>query len=252
MASGRAGMGLSGGRRTRGILCDPSWPRQGQPGVDFRVIADRDPGARRHHVPEARFRRDLAAAAIGRTANAQNRDARPDWATFSRFLSLVHVFVQAARACPPAAASSQGCDPNAAERAFDDIANGRNSEANALMLDIFAGVPAAGAREDARDRPHHGGDEPKADGGRDAGPSGENAAIQARKDLASIGLTYHDRNQFFDAVKRERRDRRAAVPLRVGASSPTRRTPGAIPRSSWRAAAATRDHRARFPAAAPK
>ncbi len=139
----------------------------------------------------------VAAAAIG-TANAQS-PTPADWATFSRFLSLVHVFVQAA--CPPAAASSQGCDPNAAQQAFDDIANGRNSEANALMLDIFAGVPAPerekmlaiGRTMAAMNRKQM---------AAETQAQGEPAAIQARKDLTSIGLTYHDRNQFFDAVKR--------------------------------------------------
>jgi hypothetical protein len=140
-----------------------------------------------------------ATAAIG-TANAQGvPPTAADWATFSRFLSLVHLFVQAA--CPPGAGASQGCDPNAAQRVFDDIANGRNPEANALMLDIFAGVPAPerekmlaiGRTMAAMNR--------KALAAEGVAQS-ESAAIQARKDLTSIGLTYHDRNQFFDAVKR--------------------------------------------------
>jgi ankyrin repeat protein len=32
--------------------------------------------------------------------------------------------------------------------------------------------------------------------------SGSAAAIQARKDLTAIGLVYHDKNQYLDAVKR--------------------------------------------------
>ena len=84
---------------------------------------------------------------------------------------------------------------------FDDIANGRNPEANALMLDIFAGVPPAerekmlaiGRTMAAMNR--------KALAA-ETQVQGESAAIQARKDLTSIGLTYHDRNQFLDAVKR--------------------------------------------------
>jgi hypothetical protein len=140
----------------------------------------------------------VAAAAVG-TANAQS-PTPGDWATFSRFLSLVHVFIQAA--CPPAAASSQGCDPNAAQKAFDDMANGRNSEANALMLDIFAGVPAPerekmlaiGRTMAAMNRKQMAAGAPI---------QGDSVAIQARKDLTAIGLSYHDRNQFLDAVRRK-------------------------------------------------
>jgi hypothetical protein len=140
-----------------------------------------------------------AAAGIG-AANAQSGPApATDWATFSRFLSLVHVFVQAA--CPPGGPASQGCDPDAAQKAFDDIANGRNPEANALMLDIFAGVPAAerekmlaiGRTMAAMNRKQM---------AAEAQAQGDSAAIRARKDLTEIGLTYHDRHQFLDAVKR--------------------------------------------------
>src|SRR5262245_20516470 len=167
------------------------------PGVDFDVsgIPERGDPMSLKHV----FAAIAAAAGIG-TAHAQGvPPSATDWATLSRFLSLVHLFVQAA--CPPAAASSQGCDPNVAQRAFDDIANGRNAEANALMLDIFAGVPASerekmlaiGRTMVAMNR--------KALAAEGVVQS-ESAAIQARKDLTSVGLTYHDRNQFLDAVKR--------------------------------------------------
>ena len=141
----------------------------------------------------------VAAAAIG-AAHAQGSAApAADWATFGRFLSLIQVFVQSA--CPPGAAAAQNCDPNAAQKAFDDIANGRNSEANALMLDIFAGVPAPerekmlaiGRTMAAMNRKQM-----AAEGQLQS----ESAAVQARKDLTAIGLSYHDRNQFLDAVKR--------------------------------------------------
>ena len=140
----------------------------------------------------------VAAAGIG-TANAQGTTAASaDWATFGRFLSLVQVFMQAA--CPPGAA--QPCDPNAAQKAIDDIANGRNPDANALMLDIFADVPAPerekmlaiGRTMAAMNRKQ------MAAG---AAVQGEVSAMQARKDLTAIGLSYHDRDQFLDAVKRK-------------------------------------------------
>ena len=141
----------------------------------------------------------VAAAGIG-AANAQSTGpaSTADWATFGRFLSLIQVFMQTA--CPPGTAS-QNCDPNAAQKAFDDIANGRNPEANALMLDIFAGVPAPerekmlaiGRTMAAMSRKQVAGETQL---------QSESVAIQARKDLAAIGLSYHDRNQFLDAVKR--------------------------------------------------
>ena len=140
----------------------------------------------------------VAAAAIG-AAHAQGSAApAADWATFGRFLSLIQVFMQTA--CPPGT-TSQNCDPNAAQKAFDDIANGRNPEANALMLDIFAGVPAPerekmlaiGRTMAAMNRKQM-----AAEGQLQS----ESAAVQARKDLTAIGLSYHDRNQFLDAVKR--------------------------------------------------
>jgi len=141
----------------------------------------------------------VAAAGIG-TANAQGTSpSSADWATIGRFLSLVQVFMQSA--CPPGA--SQPCDPNAAQKAIDDIANGRNSEANALVLDLFAEVPAPerekmlaiGRSMVAMNRKQMA-----------AGPAqmpGDSASMQARKDLTAIGLSYHDRDQFLDAVKRK-------------------------------------------------
>jgi hypothetical protein len=140
-----------------------------------------------------------AAAGIG-AANAQSTTApATDWATIGRFLSLVQVFMQAA--CPPSS-SSQGCDPNAAQKAFEDIASGRNPDANALMVDIFPAVPAAerekmlaiGRTMVAMNRKQM---------AAEAQAYGDAAAIQARKDLTAIGLAYHDRNQFLDAVKRK-------------------------------------------------
>jgi hypothetical protein len=141
----------------------------------------------------------VAAGGIG-AAHAQSTGpaSTADWAAIGRFLSLIQIFMQTA--CPPGTAA-QSCDPNAAQKAVDDIANGRNPEANALMLDIFAGVPAAerekmlaiGRTMAAMNRKQM---------AAETQLQGESAAIQARKDLAAMGLSYHDRNQFLDAVKR--------------------------------------------------
>jgi len=141
----------------------------------------------------------VAAAGIG-AANAQGTSTSAgDWATFGRFLSLVQVLVQAA--CPPGASASQPCDPNAAQKAIDDIANGRNPDANALMLDIFADVPAP-EREKllAIGRTMAVMNRKQMAAG--AAVQGEASAMQARKDLTAIGLSYHDPDQFLDAVKR--------------------------------------------------
>jgi hypothetical protein len=141
----------------------------------------------------------VAAAGIG-AANAQG-SAGPgaDWATIGRFLSLVQVFMQAA--CPPSS-PAQGCDPNAAQKAFDDVLSGRNAEANALFLEVFSEVPASerekmlaiGRTMAAMNRKQM---------AAETQLQGESSAIQARKDLTSIGLSYHDRNQFLEAVKRK-------------------------------------------------
>jgi hypothetical protein len=141
----------------------------------------------------------VVAAGIG-AAHAQSTGpaSTADWATIGRFLSLIQIFMQTA--CPPGTAA-QSCDPNAAQKAVDDIANGRNPEANALMLDIFAGVPAAerekmlaiGRTMAAMSRKQM---------AAETQLQGESVAIRARKDLAAMGLSYHDRNQFLDAVKR--------------------------------------------------
>ena len=135
----------------------------------------------------------LAAAAALGTAHAQTRPPADDWATFSKLLSVIQVMMSVS-------AASQD-DPTAASRALDDLMNGRNAEANALMGEVFADVPPQ-----ERDRMLSIGRSMIAMGQKqvaaEARATGEAAAIQARKDLTAMGLTYHDRGQFLDAVKR--------------------------------------------------
>ena len=134
----------------------------------------------------------VAACAIG-TAHAQSATIQTDWATFGKLLSVVHVLMQASE--------KSGGDPKAMEKAMDDILNGRNAEANALALEIFGEVPAP-----EREKMLSIGRSMAAMSQRQAiletRASGDAAAIQARKDLTAIGLVYHDKNQFLDAVKR--------------------------------------------------
>ena len=134
----------------------------------------------------------VAAATLG-AAHAQSKPPADDWATFSKLLSVIQVLMSVS-------AASQD-DPKGASRALDDLMNGRNAEANALMGEVFADVPPQ-----ERDRMLSIGRSMLAMGQKqvavEARAAGEAAAIQARKDLTAMGLTYHDRGQFLDAVKR--------------------------------------------------
>lgn len=144
----------------------------------------------------------IAAAGIA-SAHAQGA-ASPtttDWATLGRFLSLVQVFMQAAAAGCPQGGPTRGCDPNAAQKAFDDVVNGQNPEANALMLEMFAGLPQP-EREKLLSIGRSMAALSRKDIAAQAQSTGDARAIQARKDLAGMGLVYHDRNEFLDAVRR--------------------------------------------------
>ena len=135
----------------------------------------------------------LAAAAALGTAHAQAKAPADDWTTFSKLLAVIQVLMSAS-------AASQD-DPKAASRAFDDLVSGRNPEANALMGEVFADVPPQ-----ERDRLLSIARSMLAMGEKQAAAeartAGESAAIQARKDLTAMGLIYHDRGQFLEAVKR--------------------------------------------------
>jgi hypothetical protein len=135
----------------------------------------------------------LAAACAMGAAHAQSATIQTDWATFGKFLSVVHVLMQASE-------KSAG-DPKAMQSAVDDILSGRNAEANALALQIFGDMPSAErekmlaiGRSMAAMNQRQMAAETRA--------SGDLTALKARKDLNDIGLVYHDKNQFLDAVKR--------------------------------------------------
>lgn len=114
-----------------------------------------------------------------------------DWATFSRFLSILQVVMQTA-------AKDDG---RQSQQAVEDILAGRNAEANELAEELFAEVPDA-EREKmisiGRSLLVLG----RKQAALDARAATETRAIQARKDLAGMGLAYHDRTQFLDAVRR--------------------------------------------------
>ena len=114
-----------------------------------------------------------------------------DWATFGRFLSILEVVMQ----------SAAKDDGKQAQQAVDEIFAGRNAEANELAKELFADVPAAEREKMAalgRSLVVLG----QKQAAVDARAAEETAAITARKDLAGMGLVYHDPTQFLDAVRR--------------------------------------------------
>ena len=92
-------------------------------------------------------------------------------------------------------------DGKQAQQAVDEIFAGRNAEANELAKELFADVPAAEREKMAalgRSLVVLG----QKQAAVDARAAEETAAITARKDLAGMGLVYHDPTQFLDAVRR--------------------------------------------------
>jgi hypothetical protein len=129
----------------------------------------------------------VTLASVARAADS----ASNDWATFSRFLSIMQVVMQTA-------AKDDG---RHTQQAVDDILAGRNAEANALAREMFAEMP-----DTEREKMVSIGRSLLVLGQKqaalDAHAAAEAAAIGARKDLAGMGLVYHDRTQFLDAVRR--------------------------------------------------
>ena len=115
--------------------------------------------------------------------------------TVGHALTLIHLFVRIA---------AESETPQQSLKAVDDVLLGRNAVANeavaGLLKEMLADLPiqhrstiaAIGRDLAAVARKNLGvkGLEPRID------------PMQARKDLTSIGLTYHDSKQFLDAVKR--------------------------------------------------
>lgn len=135
----------------------------------------------------------LAAAFAVGTAHGQSATIQTDWATFGKLLSVVHVLMQASE--------KSGGNPKAVQQAMDDILSGRNADANALALEIFGEVPAQ-EREKMLSIGRSMAAMSQRQAVTEARTSVDVGAIQARKDLTAIGLVYHDRTQFLDAVKR--------------------------------------------------
>lgn len=141
----------------------------------------------------------LAAVVLlsfGQTEAAAGEDQ--EWQMFGRVLALVQSVVHEA---------AKSNDPRAVEKSLDSLLSGEHAEANRLAGDLLGtaldDIPARYkvaalalardltviARKERARRPSGYG--PDAD-----------TALQARKDLTSMGLRYYDAGQFLDAVKR--------------------------------------------------
>lgn len=144
----------------------------------------------------------LAAALLATAGPAGSADRSGDddeWRIFGRVIALVQSVVHVA---------AQSNDPRAVERGVESLLSGEHPEANRLagelFNDAFEDMPpqyrgsvlalakdiAAIARKERARQPY--------------GPAmGVDGALQARKDLAAMGLRYFDSAQFLDAVKRD-------------------------------------------------
>jgi hypothetical protein len=118
----------------------------------------------------------------------------------SRMLALMQEVMEIAASAPPAG------EQRAMDKAVRDILTGRNPQANALARDIASQLSpddrerlAAIGRSAATLSERSAATAPAAL----AAPSvSDRQAIDARKDLAAMGLVYHDPRQFIDAVRR--------------------------------------------------
>jgi hypothetical protein len=127
-----------------------------------------------------------------------------DWATFGRMLSLFQGFLQVS--------ADSGGDNKHVEKHVDGLLSGKNADANKLAEEMFGDMPGeqrGQALGIARALVALGQQQAQIDRHR----AEEGDAIQARKDLAGMGLSYFDRKQFVDAVTR---GDRLAVQLYLG------------------------------------
>ena len=143
-----------------------------------------------------KFPRSVVLAAF--LAAAPPAHAAEDEA-FGHALTLVQMFVRAA---------AQSDDPKAGLKAIDDVLAGRNTEANRAFAGLFeeatVDMPAAHKEKvTAISRDLAALARKEAGRARVLDPVSTERALQARKDLTAMGLSYHDAGQFLDAVKRD-------------------------------------------------
>ena len=120
-----------------------------------------------------------------------------DWQLFGRVLSLVQSVVHGA---------AQSDDPRALEKGVDHLFSGEHREASRLASDLmgeafddmpaqYRGAAVALAKDLATIA--------RKERARQSAATSPDAALQARKDLAAMGLRYFDPIQFLDAIKRD-------------------------------------------------
>jgi len=139
----------------------------------------------------------LLAGAPARAADAGNG------LPLSSVLALMQEVMETAAAAPP------GAEQRAMDMAVRDILTGRNARANALAREIAPQLSledrerlAAIGRSAATLSDRAALAAPQAASPGAAPLDSDRQAIEARKDLAAIGLVYHDPKQFLDAVRR--------------------------------------------------
>ena len=135
----------------------------------------------------------LALLAAAPQAHAQEDPA------FGHALTLIQIFVRAAAQAPG--------DPQAGLRAFDDVLSGRNPEASQALSGLFeemtADMPAQHKEKMAMiGRDIAGLARIEAARPPSAPAVSTDRALQARKDLAAMGLRYYDEAEYLAAVKR--------------------------------------------------
>lgn len=144
----------------------------------------------------------LLAALLAATPLAQAADAEADadWKLFGGILSLVQSFVHIA---------ATNDDPQVMQERMDRLLAGRDAEANRiagdLMKDMGEDMPAqyrSTVSALARDVLAIARREQAREAARGAAAADVHEAIQARKDLAAMGLRYWDEEQFREAARR--------------------------------------------------
>ena len=131
----------------------------------------------------------LAAALPARAANYDTED----WTAFGHVLTLIQQVVRV------------GTNPYP-DQAMAELLAGRNPDANQAIASLFAGATAelpeefkARVAAIGRDIASYAMKQPLPSA---IGAISADRSLQARKDLNSMGLRYHDESQFLDAVKR--------------------------------------------------
>jgi hypothetical protein len=124
---------------------------------------------------------------------ARAADDAQDWTAFGHMLTLLQAAMRVGTSSNP-------------DQAMADLIAGRNLEANQAIASLFAGATAE-MPDEYRQRIASMGREfaslaLKSPAATAAAPISSERMLQARKDLASMGLTYYDHGLFLDAVKR--------------------------------------------------